>query len=49
MRFYPINAIPFFTSGSGVGGTSAPQIRFFDVYYTEAPIVGFQIIGFEED
>jgi hypothetical protein len=50
MHFYPTNINPLFTSGYGVGGgSSAPQIRFFDVYYTEAPIVGLQVIGYEED
>jgi hypothetical protein len=50
VQFYPANVIPLFTSGTGVGGgSSAPQIRFFDVYYTEAPIVGLQVIGFEGD
>ena len=45
MKIYPGGVIPLFLSSGALTGQIAPQIRFFDVYYVDAPIVGFHIIG----
>lgn len=35
---------PMFLSAVSFGG-QAPQVRFFDVFYTLPPVVGFHVIG----
>jgi hypothetical protein len=48
MRFIPHNTAIIFLGTSGVGsnyGQIAPQLRFFDVYYTTPPVVGFHAVG----
>lgn len=43
---------PLFLGDSGIGqnfGQMAPQILFFDVYYTCAPVVGFHVVEEPED
>ena len=47
MKIYTGQVIPMFLGSSGAGGAIAPQIRFFDVYYTVPPVVGFTVIGSE--
>lgn len=40
-----------FLNGAGIGkdfGSIAPQIKVFDVYYDQPPVVGLQIVG-EDD
>lgn len=48
MKIFSPFSIPLFLGTAGVGssfGQIAPQVRFFDVYYTLPPVVGLQIIG----
>lgn len=49
MKIFTVNAIPMFV-GAGTPGTAGPaQIKFFDVYYVNPPVVGFHVVGAEED
>jgi hypothetical protein len=58
MRVLPIHVVPIFL-GQGAGGALGAQLCYFDVFYTEPPIVGFhvscdaaltqQILGFTVD
>lgn len=49
MRIYPGQVIPLFVGDGSLGSSGAPQIRFFDVYYVNPPVVGLQVVGSEED
>jgi hypothetical protein len=43
---------PIFVGGLGTGGevgVIAPQIKFFDVYYVCAPVVGFHVSANKEE
>jgi len=45
MLTFSSGSIPLFITTSGVGGQGPAQIRFFDVYYTNPPVVGFHVLG----
>lgn len=45
MLTFSSGSIPLFITTAGVGGQASAQIRFFDVYYTTPPVVGFHVIG----
>jgi len=49
MNIFTVNSIPMFITEGGVGGAGPAQIKFFDVYYVNPPVVGFHVIGNEED
>lgn len=52
MRFLPQNTSVVFLGDSGMGenfGQIAPQIKMFDVYYTQPPVVGFHVVGEDDD
>lgn len=52
MKFLPQNTNIVFVGDAGMGenfGQIAPQLRTFDVYYTQPPVVGFHVIGEDED
>jgi len=38
-----------YLAGAGSGEGCPAQIKFFDVYYVNPPVVGFHVIGSEED
>lgn len=43
---------PVFLGDAGVGqnfGQIAPQIKSFDVFYCQPPVIGFQVIGSDTD
>lgn len=46
MRVLPIHVIPIFL-GQAAGCQTSAQLKFFDVFYTSPPVVGFDIIGCE--
>ncbi len=46
MNIFTVNAIPMFISEGGVGSPCAAQIKFFDVYYVNPPVVGFHVVGY---
>jgi hypothetical protein len=43
MRIIPAQVIPIFREK--VDGPTAAQLLTFDVYYSEPPVVGFQVVG----
>lgn len=46
------SSIPVFVGQAGVGqnfGQIAPQVQFFDVFYTNPPVVGFHVVGSVDD
>lgn len=46
MKILPSNTVPVFMDGAGIGhdmGQIGPQIRYFDVYYINSPVVGFTV------
>ena len=46
MKILPSNVVPVFMDGAGIGhdfGQIAPQVRYFDVYYINPPVVGFSV------
>lgn len=46
MKILPSNVVPVFMPGAGIGndfGLIGPQIRYFDVYYINPPVVGFSV------
>ena len=45
MKIYSINSIPLFIGTGNLSGKTAPQIRFFDVYYIDPLVVGFHVTG----
>lgn len=48
MKLNPQDVQLLFLGTAGIGlnfGQIAPQIKFFDVYYTLPPVVGFHVIG----
>lgn len=51
MKFLAVDAIPMFSNGVGIHldfSETAPQVLYFDVYYTTPPVVGVQIVGSDE-
>lgn len=49
MQTFTIGSIPLFIT-EGVVGTAGPaRLKFFDVYYVVPPVVGFHVVGSEED
>jgi len=52
MKFIPHGSHILFLGESGIGtnfGQIAPQIRFFDVFYSLPPVVGFHVIAYGSD
>ena len=52
MNFFTPNSEPLFLENAGIGynfGLIAPQIKYFDVFYTLPPVVGLQILGSDEE
>jgi len=47
MRIIPAQVIPMFRQE--VAGPIAAQLLTFDVYYSEPPVVGFQVMGCDPD
>lgn len=50
MKFLAGQAIPLFLGQTGIGenfGQIGAQIRYFDVFYVQPPVVGFHIVGEE--
>lgn len=48
MKFLPFGSHVLFLGDTGIGsnfGQIAPQIKYFDIYYTLPPVVGFQVLG----
>jgi len=44
LRILPAHVIPIFLKKAAIGELGA-QVRFFDAYYKEPPIVGFHVLG----
>lgn len=44
MRVLPLHVVPIFL-GQGAGGSLGAQISYFDAFYSQPPVVGFQVIG----
>lgn len=50
MQTFAVGVIPLFINTSGGVISPGPaQIKFFDVYYVNPPVVGFHVMGDEED
>lgn len=52
MKILPFGVIPMFVDGAGIGdnfGATGAQIRYFDVFYVNPPVVGFQVTGSPEE
>ena len=53
MKIIPSGTQITFMDGAGIGhdmGQIAPQVRYFDVYYINPPVVGFTVaLGPEEE
>lgn len=49
MRVLPIHVIPIFMGQCPTPGQVGAQIRYFDVYYKMAPVVGFHVLGCQQE
>jgi len=47
MRILPYSVIPIFLGHQGV--TGGAELRYLDVYYTEPPVIGFDVICCPEE
>ena len=48
MKLLPQGSSVLFLGTAGIGsnfGPTAPQLRSFDVFYVQPPVVGLQIVG----
>jgi hypothetical protein len=46
MKILPSTTVVTFMDGAGIGhdfGQIGPQVRYFDVYYINPPVVGFSV------
>lgn len=48
MRILPIHVIPIFLS-STLPGSVGSQLRMFDVFYTKPPVVGWHVMGSDQE
>lgn len=52
MKFIPANTSILFLGDTGVGenfGQIGPQIRYFEVMYLNPPVVGFEVVGSDDE
>lgn len=49
IKMIPSGATLVFLDGAGIGegsgGSNLPEIRNFDVFYSNPPVVGFHVVG----
>jgi len=52
MKILSGNVVAVFVGDAGIGsgfGQIGPQVRYFDIYYVNPPVVGFQVSGSAEE